>query len=121
MAAAWPRLERVVDRRPAGHHLAAEGGDDRDRADDDQSGDQDVLQHGRPALVGEQPAAVSLRPEISDALEALREVGAEAAFVTGSGPTAVGLFADIVAADRAFGELGPKWADAIVTASVPRP
>ncbi len=37
-------------------------------------------------------AAVSLRPQISGALEALREVGAEAAFVTGSGPTAVGLF-----------------------------
>ena len=63
-------------------------------------------------------AAVSLRPQIADALEALREAGAEVAFVTGSGPTAVGLFPDIVAADRAFGELGPEWADAIVTASV---
>jgi len=66
-------------------------------------------------------AAVSLRPQIADALEVLREVGAEAAFVTGSGPTAVGLYPDIVAADRAFGELGPEWADAIVTASVQRP
>jgi 4-diphosphocytidyl-2-C-methyl-D-erythritol kinase len=66
-------------------------------------------------------AAISLRPQIADALEALGDAGAEAAFVTGSGPTAVGLFGDIVAADRAFGELGPEWADAIVTASVPRP
>ena len=66
-------------------------------------------------------AAVSLRPRIADALDVLREAGAEAAFVTGSGPTAVGLFGDIVAADRAFGELGPEWADAIVTASVVRP
>ncbi|MDX6587317.1 MAG: 4-diphosphocytidyl-2-C-methyl-D-erythritol kinase [Solirubrobacterales bacterium] len=66
-------------------------------------------------------AAVSLRPQISGALEALSEAGAEAAFVTGSGPTAVGMFDDIVAADRAYGELGPKWAHAIVTASVPRP
>jgi len=66
-------------------------------------------------------AAVSLRPQIADALQVLREAGAEAAFVTGSGPTAVGLFGDIVAADRASGELGPEWADAIVTASVVRP
>jgi len=64
-----------------------------------------------------QEAALSLRPEIGDALEALRRAGAEVAFVTGSGPTAVGLFEDIVEADRAYGELGPEWADAIVTAS----
>ena len=63
-------------------------------------------------------AAVSLRPEIAGALDALRNVGAAAVFVTGSGPTAVGLFADIVAADRASGELGPEWANAIVTATV---
>ena len=66
-------------------------------------------------------AAVSLRPQIADALGVLREAGAEAAFVTGSGPTAVGLFEDVVAADRAFGKLGPEWANAIVTASVGRP
>jgi len=66
-------------------------------------------------------AAVSLRPRIAGALDALRDVGAKVAFVTGSGPTAVGLFGDIVAADRASGELGPEWADAIVTASVVRP
>ncbi len=62
-------------------------------------------------------AALSLRPEIGDALAALLGADAEVAFVTGSGPTAVGLFPDIVAADRAYGELGPQWADAIVTAS----
>lgn len=62
-------------------------------------------------------AALSLRPEIRDALDALRGVGAKAAFVSGSGPTIVGLFDDIVRADRAYGDLGPKWADAIVTAS----
>ncbi len=65
-------------------------------------------------------AAVSLRPEIAGALGALRDAGAAKVFVTGSGPTAVGLFEDIVAADRGFGELGPKWADAIVTASAAR-
>lgn len=62
-------------------------------------------------------AALSLRPEIPEALDALRRAGAEAAFVTGSGPTAVGLYRDVVEADRGYGRLEPKWADAIVTAS----
>ena len=47
-----------------------------------------------------EPAALSLRPEIADALDALREAGASAALVTGSGPTAFGLFADIAAGRR---------------------
>jgi len=64
-------------------------------------------------------AALSLRPEIGGALDALRGAGAEVAFVTGSGPTAVGLFPDIVGADRGYGELGPEWADALVTGSAP--
>jgi 4-diphosphocytidyl-2-C-methyl-D-erythritol kinase len=63
-----------------------------------------------------QAAALSLRPEVGEALTALGEAGADAALVTGSGPTAVGLFADIVAADRAAGELPPRWASAIVSA-----
>jgi 4-diphosphocytidyl-2-C-methyl-D-erythritol kinase len=63
-----------------------------------------------------QEAAVSLRPEIGEAVAALREVGAKVVLVAGSGPTAVGLFGDIVAADRAAGDLPPRWADAIVSA-----
>ncbi len=59
-------------------------------------------------------AARSLRPEIAAALGALAEVGAEATMVSGSGPTACGLFADIVAADRAAAELPPRYANAIV-------
>jgi 4-diphosphocytidyl-2-C-methyl-D-erythritol kinase len=51
-----------------------------------------------------QEAAISLRPEIDDALRALTEAGAVQAMVTGSGPTAFGLFerpADArLAADR---------------------
>jgi 4-diphosphocytidyl-2-C-methyl-D-erythritol kinase len=39
-----------------------------------------------------QPAAISLRPAIEDALAALTEAGAAQAMVTGSGPTAFGLF-----------------------------
>lgn len=39
-----------------------------------------------------EPAAISLRPEISGALDAVRETGAERALVCGSGPTVAGLF-----------------------------
>jgi 4-diphosphocytidyl-2-C-methyl-D-erythritol kinase len=39
-----------------------------------------------------EPAARSLRPEIGDALDALREAGAPLVLLTGSGPTAFGLF-----------------------------
>jgi 4-diphosphocytidyl-2-C-methyl-D-erythritol kinase len=61
-------------------------------------------------------AALSLRPEIREALDALRDAGAAAALVTGSGPTAYGLFEDLAAADRAATMLPPRWAGAIVTA-----
>jgi 4-diphosphocytidyl-2-C-methyl-D-erythritol kinase len=52
-----------------------------------------------------QPAALSLRPELANALEALADAGALAAQVTGSGPTAFGVFADRAAAERAAGQL----------------
>ncbi len=42
-----------------------------------------------------EPAARSLRPEIGVALDALREAGAPHALLTGSGPTAFGLFDDL--------------------------
>jgi 4-diphosphocytidyl-2-C-methyl-D-erythritol kinase len=61
-------------------------------------------------------AALSLRPEIAEALTALEEVGAARALVTGSGPTAFGLFENIAAADRAVGALPPRYASAIVSA-----
>ena len=61
-------------------------------------------------------AALSLRPEIAAALRALKEAGAPVALVAGSGPTACGLFDDIVAADRAAEALPPRYANAIVAA-----
>jgi 4-diphosphocytidyl-2-C-methyl-D-erythritol kinase len=61
-------------------------------------------------------AAVSLRPQIAEALDALEEVGARRALVAGSGPTAVGIFDDMVAADHAVAELPPRFANAIVSA-----
>jgi len=52
-----------------------------------------------------EPAAISLRPEISDALEVLRRADAPAVFLSGSGPTVVGLFPTIVEAERAAARL----------------
>ncbi len=45
--------------------------------------------------------ARSLRPGIGDALDELREAGAPVALLSGSGPTAVGLFGDLAAARAA--------------------
>ena len=45
--------------------------------------------------------ARSLRPGIGDALDELREAGAAVAILSGSGPTAVGLFPDLAAAAAA--------------------
>ncbi len=49
-----------------------------------------------------QPAAVSLCPEISEALEAVSAIGADHAFVSGSGPTVAGLY---------WGDDGPEHAE----------
>ncbi len=48
---------------------------------------------GELAVNDLEPAAISLCPEIAGALDAVREAGAERAFVCGSGPTVAGLFA----------------------------
>lgn len=48
-----------------------------------------------------QPAAMSLRPELAEPIAALERAGALRAFVTGSGPTVVGLFTDLAAARSA--------------------
>jgi 4-diphosphocytidyl-2-C-methyl-D-erythritol kinase len=59
-----------------------------------------------------EPAARSLRPDIGDALDALRTAGAPLALLTGSGPTAVGLFGAIAPAKSTAARLGRD--DAIV-------
>jgi 4-diphosphocytidyl-2-C-methyl-D-erythritol kinase len=64
-----------------------------------------------------EPAARSLRPEVSEALEALRAAGAPVAILSGSGPTAVGLFADLSAARAAAEHLDRD--EAIVCAAGP--
>jgi 4-diphosphocytidyl-2-C-methyl-D-erythritol kinase len=59
-----------------------------------------ALEHGAPLPLAIellhndlQRAAVSLCPEIADALRRAREAGAELSLVSGSGPTVIGLFA----------------------------
>jgi 4-diphosphocytidyl-2-C-methyl-D-erythritol kinase len=57
---------------------------------------------GWPPLVNDlEPAALSLRPEITRALDAARAAGADHAMVSGSGPTVFGLFTGPDARDRA--------------------
>ena len=62
-----------------------------------------------------EPAALSLRPDIGEALEALRAAGAPQAVLSGSGPTAVGLFPDLAAAEAAAESLDAE--EAIVCAA----
>jgi 4-diphosphocytidyl-2-C-methyl-D-erythritol kinase len=62
-----------------------------------------------------EPAARSLRPLIGGALESLREAGAPVALLSGSGPTAVGLFPSLAAAQEAAAAIGRE--DAIVCAA----
>ena len=52
-----------------------------------------------------EPAARSLRPDIGDALDALHATDAGAVFLSGSGPTAVGLFPTLAAAEAAASSL----------------
>jgi 4-diphosphocytidyl-2-C-methyl-D-erythritol kinase len=59
-----------------------------------------------------EPAARSLRPDIGDALDALHAAGAPAVFLSGSGPTCVGLFATLADAEATAATLDRD--DAIV-------
>jgi 4-diphosphocytidyl-2-C-methyl-D-erythritol kinase len=68
-----------------------------------------------------QRAAISLRPQIADALINVGDAGAQEAFVSGSGPTVVGLFARANAvgrAERAAAELTHLVPAAIAATSV---
>ena len=67
-----------------------------------------------------QPAAISMRPEIEAALAALTEAGAEHAMVTGSGPTAFGLFRTRDAAETAAGSIADRFPGAIATGPLVR-
>ena len=74
------------------------------------------LGHGENLINDLEPAAVSLRAEITGALEALRAAGAERALVTGSGPTAFGLFGDRASAEEAHAAVRDAHPRAVLTA-----
>jgi 4-diphosphocytidyl-2-C-methyl-D-erythritol kinase len=74
----------------------------------------------RELLVNDlQAAAISLRPQIEDALGALEEAGAAHAMVTGSGPTAFGLFTTPEAAEAAALDVRRRFPDAMATGPLP--
>jgi 4-diphosphocytidyl-2-C-methyl-D-erythritol kinase len=73
------------------------------------------LTYPEPLVNDLEPAARSLRPEIGEALDALRAAGAPLALLTGSGPTAFGLFESLAAAREAAASLDRD--DAIVCAA----
>lgn len=52
-----------------------------------------------------EPAALSLRPRLAARLDRLRGAGADVAMISGSGPTALGLFHDVDAAREAVAAL----------------
>jgi 4-diphosphocytidyl-2-C-methyl-D-erythritol kinase len=66
-----------------------------------------------------EPAAISLRPEVDAALGALTDAGAAHAMVTGSGPTAFGLFPSEAAAAEAAARVGERFPAAVATAPLP--
>jgi 4-diphosphocytidyl-2-C-methyl-D-erythritol kinase len=63
-----------------------------------------------------QPAAISLQPRIEDALQALTDAGAAHAMVTGSGPTAFGLYPTADEAVVAAEGLRERFPNAMATA-----
>ena len=67
-----------------------------------------------------QAAAISLRPEIEDALRALEEAGAAHAMVTGSGPTAFGLYPTAEEAAAAAVDLRGRFPNVIETGPLER-
>jgi len=80
---------------------------------------------GSPLAYGEllandlEPAARSLRPDVGDALDALRAAGAPLAFMSGSGPTAVGLFPTLAEARAAANGIARDDAIACAAGRVP--
>ncbi len=68
-----------------------------------------------------QAAAVSLCPEIADVLSLVRQTGAEQTFVSGSGPTVVGLFTQgdgLERAERAVADVRGRLPEAICSRPV---
>jgi 4-diphosphocytidyl-2-C-methyl-D-erythritol kinase len=72
------------------------------------SGGASPLEYAHLLINDLEPAAMALHPRIQGSLEALRDAGAARAQVSGSGPTAFGIFADLASAEAAASALGPR-------------
>ncbi|HEU0019566.1 MAG TPA: hypothetical protein VFQ14_04660 [Thermoleophilaceae bacterium] len=68
-----------------------------------------------------EPAALALRPQLAGPIAALRDAGALAAQVTGSGPTTFGVFADRLAAERTAATIDGQRAAAAQAAGLAAP
>lgn len=77
----------------------------------------DVTAHASLLVNDLQAAALSLRPSIAGALDALEDAGALLARVTGSGPTAFGIFTTEADAERAAVDIEAGGRQAIVARS----
>ena len=62
-----------------------------------------------------QPVSVRLRPEIGQAIDRLREAGAEIALMTGSGSAVFGVFRTPAKARAAFSALATRWSAVFLT------
>jgi 4-diphosphocytidyl-2-C-methyl-D-erythritol kinase len=62
-----------------------------------------------------QEAAITRLPDIDDALAGLEDAGATHSMVTGSGPTAFGLFPTLAEAEKAAERLRDRWPLALAT------
>ncbi|MEO7196948.1 MAG: 4-(cytidine 5'-diphospho)-2-C-methyl-D-erythritol kinase [Solirubrobacterales bacterium] len=82
------------------------------------AGGSSPLTYGALLINDLAPAAISLRPSIDGAIEALVEAGAAHAMVTGSGPTAFGLFSGNLEAEAAAEQLRAGGREAIVAESI---
>lgn len=66
-----------------------------------------------------QNAVLDLMPGLSDSLEAMRTAGADVVFVSGSGPTVVGIVSDPNRAESVAAAARPHFADVLVTRPSP--
>jgi 4-diphosphocytidyl-2-C-methyl-D-erythritol kinase len=78
------------------------------RLRDAASGGASPLEYAHLLINDLEPAAMALHPGIEGSLEALRHAGAARALISGSGPTAFGIFADLASAEAAASALGPR-------------
>ena len=99
--------------RLGGHRDAAAMDQARERLAMAAAAGASPLEYGELLVNDLQPAAVSLMPEVDEAIEALRLEGAQVALVTGSGPTVFGLFRTRADAEDAARRLAPRY-EAIV-------